>query len=284
MNTKNEFPLNIRDVGPHPDAKRLTGTNGNGLPSGVHTGGAWLWEGEVWKPLDARPYLNCPCHYPTDELECLELMAGEPLFPRNWRREERNGRAFVVRDEAYLIPDDMPHKELDVEQILMIERAVRNLNRKHWEIGDEIALAMDRKTYELFLYDLSNAHPQNGRGCYAADEEWRVTRFFEACGLDFLVALRNNAHQVAVDLVISDLDAYRTGYDHVYASFNRPVSLLWASIPGDPILRHEAAASWRDATPHTWVLTREPLPEDVLKRYELKWGWNPIHERRRDND
>lgn len=84
MTEATPLPLSIRDVGPHPDAVRLTGMRSDGLPDGVHTGGAWLWgQHGIFKPLDGRPYANAKNHYPTDELTVLELMAGQPLFPRS---------------------------------------------------------------------------------------------------------------------------------------------------------------------------------------------------------
>jgi hypothetical protein len=63
------LPLSIRDVAPGPDFTRLTGTRPDGLPDGVHTGGAWLSPDgrEVWKPLDARPYANADGHIPASE-------------------------------------------------------------------------------------------------------------------------------------------------------------------------------------------------------------------------
>jgi len=271
-----KLPLSIRDVSPSPDAVRLTGKSPNGLPSGVHTGGAWLWAGEVWKPLDGRPYANSPNHYSTREAEVLELMAGKPLFPRNWRVEERNGRRFLIRKKAYIIPDDFDYKDVftSTDKVLMVEAAVRELNRNKWEIGDDIALAVDPDTYELFLYDLSVAHLQDGQGCYRADEEWRIRNFFKACGAERLLKLRQNAFHV-----VSSIDFIMErggGFCHVYASFNRPVSPIWADIPGEPKFVHNDWADWAESIPHTWIVVKEPLPDEILKRYELRWGWSPI--------
>ena len=98
MTNYKEYPLSIRDVSPSPGAVRLTGTRQDGLPDGMHTGGAWLCGEEVWKSLDGRPYANAECHYSTLEADVLEEMADKPLFPRNWRIEEANGRRFLVRE------------------------------------------------------------------------------------------------------------------------------------------------------------------------------------------
>jgi len=269
------LPITIRDISPGPDAQRLTGTHGqNGLPSGFHTGGAWLLDGEVWKPLDGRPWANSENHYPTQEAECLEAMAGELLFPRNWRVEERNGRRFVVRKKAHLIPEDVDYRHLTNEQILLVEQGIRNLNQHRWEIGDSIALAIDPDSYELFLYDLSTAHKMNGVGCYAANEEWRILQFFEVAGATLIKLLREKGRDCNGRLI--EMMTHRhAGYIHTYASFNRPISGIWASIP-DARYIHEDRANWAEAVPHTWVLTQETLDEDVLSRYELRWAYSPL--------
>jgi hypothetical protein len=269
-----DLPLSIRDVAPGPGAIRLTGQQANGLPSGVHTGGAWLYQGYIWKPLDARPYANCDAHYPTQEAECLKAMAGEILFPENWWIENRNGRKFIVRKKAYLIPDDIDYSKLDYQQLLTIEKGIRNLNAHHWEIGDEIALAVDPDTYELFLYDLSTAHQMHDNGCYAADEEWRILQFFKLCQAERLVKFRENARHLT-SMLIFDED-YQPGYRHVYASFNRPINSIWASIPG-AIYRHNDQADRGEAIPWTWVIIDQPLDDETIYRYELTWGWSPIH-------
>lgn len=269
-----ELPLSIRDVSPAPEATRLTGKQSNGLPSGFHTGGAWLLNGEVWKPLDGRPWANCENHYPTQEAECLEAMAGQPLFPRNWRTEERNGRRFIVRKRAHLVPEDVDYRHLSNKQLLEVEQGVRNLNQHDWEIGDDIALAIDPDTYELFLYDLSTAHKRNGAGVYAADETWRILRFFEVAGASFLKKLRENGRSCGGRLLEMMQHAH-AGHVHVYASFSRPISPVWASIPSARYV-YEERTNWAEATPHTWVLAKEPLSDETLARYELRWAYSPL--------
>lgn len=279
-----KLDLSIRDISPFPDAVRLTGKSPNGLPSGVHTGGAWLVGDEVWKPLDGRPYANCENHYSTREDEVLDLMAGKPLFPRNWCVEERNGRRFLVRKKAYIIPDDFDYKDVftTLDKALIVETGVRELNRNKWEIGDDIALAIDPDTYELFIYDLSTAHPQSGKGCYQADEEWRIDNFFELCGFERLRKLRHKARHIVSDLGF--IIKHDREHCHVYASFNRPISSIWADIPGEPVFVHNDWADWAESIPHTWVIVKEPLGNEVLKRYELVWGWSPIHDRTERKD
>lgn len=270
------LPLSIRDVSPSPDAIRLTGTRPDGLPDGVHTGGAWLVGDLVYKPLDGRPYANCPGHVPTQEVECLEAMAGQPGFPRNWHVEEINGRRFLVRPKCLTIPDDIPYSHLNTNRLLQVEQMVRGLNKAGWELNDPISLAIAPHDYDPFILDLSAAFYRGpgDKGCYSADDEWRVLKFFEDCKADLLIKLRNNArHAVNEYEWLIEYPDYR----HVYGSFNRPMSDWWATIETEHAYIQNPDPNWTDAVPHTWVVTKTPLPQDVIDKYELRWGWSPIH-------
>lgn len=270
------LPLSIRDVAPTADAQRLTGVRPDGLPDGVHTGGAWLVGDEVWKPLDGRPYLNCDGHIPTLEAVCLELMADRPGFPRNWRIETKNGRTFLVRPWVATIPAEVPYALLTTENLLYIESAVRALNAAGWQINDELSLGIDPESYKPFILDLSNAGyiGPGDRGCYSADEEWRVLKFFETAGAELLVKLRNNARHciTTVEWLLE-----HPNLKHVYGSFNRPMDGFWAAIPVARAFIQNLYPNWTEGQPHTWIVTEEPLPQSVIERYELRWGWSPIH-------
>jgi hypothetical protein len=267
-NTVNKIPLSMGDVGPGPGAERLEVPEAwHGKPEGVHTGGPWLFEGEVWKPLDAKWFYNAPYRVPTQEEEVLEEMAGKPFFPRNWRVEERNGRRWLVRAEAVIVPPD----RLGKEQRLELEQAVRELNRQGWTIGDEIVVGICREDLQYFIVDLSAAT----RDPVADDFRW-VFRFFEAAGYKWLVNLRWNAHQLIYGL--DWLEEHPESGEHVYASFNRPVSPTWANLPVGTLYKSQQ----RDhgaAIPHTWIVTEEPLPEDKVKKLELTWAWSPLEHR-----
>ena len=200
------LPLAIRDVAPGPGFTRLTGVRPDGLPDGVHTGGAWLSPDgkEVWKPLDGRPYANSTVHIPTKEAQCLEAMAGEPAFPRNWRVEEAGAvtvdgdgvtytRWWLVRDKAWVAhPRKSVHgpARLHLEDVLTVERGLRRLNECGWEINDALQVAFDLQG-RVFIVDLSVAWP------YARpdDEEWFL-RWAEAMGFQRLVDLRRNGSRV----------------------------------------------------------------------------------------
>lgn len=279
MNNSKLLPLAIRNVAPGPGFARIAGVHHNGLPDGVHTGGAWLSpDGEVWKPLDGRPWANADYHVPTREAECLELMAGEPAFPRNWRVEEAGTvtvdgvaytRWWLVRAKAWVVPDDWPARALRLEHVLEIEQGLRLLNARGWTIGDSLKVAIDREG-RPFVLDLSCAWPDS-----QADDEWRFLKWAEAMGFERLVRLRQKARHLVSSLAFADEHGHDYWHGHVYASRNRPISGLWADVPGAVYVDADYAATgvW------TWVVVPEPLGDETVRRYELTWGWGPIPRR-----
>ena len=262
-----EYPLSIRYVGPTAKAKRITGYNLDGSSSGFHTGGAWdTGDGYIWKPLDGRPFANCPNHYSTHELEVLELMAGQPLFPQNWWEEKANGRRFLVRRRATIVTKYTPLMPLAFRQI---EQAIRSLNANKWEIGDSIELAIDRSTGQLFFYDLSAAHPQTGVGAYAADDEWRTLRFFKLFGQDHLVDLRQEGRHLRSTKL--GYQSYQDGYVYIYAA-QRFIDFFWSDdVQGVRFLQNPTGS------PRTWIVSKQPLSQEILDRYKLEYAWSPIH-------
>jgi hypothetical protein len=271
-----KLPLSIRDVAPGAGAIRLTGTRHDGLPDGFHTGGAWLFEDRVWKPLDGRPFANADYHYPTLEAECLEELAGAPYFPRNWTVEEANGRRFLVRDEAYVLT---PQEARASHYLPEIEQALRYMNSFRWELGDEVSVALSRQG--PFILDLSNVgRCKTDKPPYAADDDERMRRYCRAAGDEYTARLRERAKHLLDPLQFEaqygvplnkSLD-----YRYVYASFYRPLSTTWAKrLPEDALLIPGGDRS-ELATPHTWVVTTAPLDPDVVYAYELTWGWSPI--------
>ena len=274
-----KLPLSIRDVKPFPEAVRLTGKRSDGIPDGVHTGGAYLLDDEVWKPLDGRPFQNADYHLPTLEAQALELMADEVCFPRNWHVESRNGREWLVRRRAHLLNP----KDLSDRDIFHTEQGVRLMNKRGWEIGDDLSLAYDGETYQLFIVDLSCAHPQEGKHAYAADEYRRVLKLFRAAGYDFLASTRERAIHLLGDPLHFEVRTEQPVDDFrfVYGSFNRPISRGWATLPDDAVFIDSnrwfddiGIEFFRDGVPHTWVVTREKLNTDIAFRYELQMCWS----------
>jgi len=291
------LPLAIRGVSPGPGFTRLSSLNYKGLPDGVHTGGAWLSPDgqEVWKPLDCRPWLNAEHHVPTRELECLELMAGQPAFPRNWRVEEAgeieaDGKAhcrrWLVREKAWIPtvaesihdPARMTH-----EQVLAVEQGVRALNERGWEVGDSLMVGVDRRA-RPFIVDLSNAYPS--RRLPGDGEEKRILEWFEWMGWRCLARLRRNAKHVykhgACSLLDPDLTWPRTtaengdlvpdrAFCHVYAALHQRLDFL------EDIGAHYVRDADRVETGVSkWVITRERLSSEQEAKYHLTWAWSPI--------
>lgn len=271
-----KLPLETRNIKPHKDAEKLGNTyRADGLQDGVHTGGVYRWQSEIWKPLDGRPYMNADFVCPTLEAEFLEAMQDLASFPKNWRVEIANGRKWLVRPEVMVLSEkDCQHLSRDV--VLQIEQDVMECNRRGWEVNDAFQVAFDRNTYQYFILDCSSAQKMSGKGAYAANEFDRIMRFFKLCGLDSLVELRQNARHLLSPLEFCDKhpEAMNGDYKHVYASFNRPFSLMWASLGQDCILEHQKRDGNR--VPHTWIVTQEPLPDDKVFAYELTWAYSKL--------
>lgn len=271
-----QYPLSIRDVSPHSDAVRLTGVKPDGIPDGVHTGGAWAWGEYVFKPLDGRPYANCPYHYSTLELEALIEMEGAYLFPHNWWIEKLNGRYFLVRLKSHIFGPDLDFTDIRRENLLSVEQSIRLLNAKGWEVNDDISLALHPKDYDLFVSDLSAVQRMDGTGAYAADDEDRMLTLFERCGQSWIAKVRRKARSLVKTRLLRNDEGIKGR--HAYGSMYRPMDALWAGelgrTYGATYIQHKP--NLQEADPHTWIVTPEPLPPDVIRRFDLTWGWSPV--------
>jgi hypothetical protein len=272
VQTEKVLPVFMRDNKPRIHAIPIIHYRPDGLPDGVHCG-AWLDVDtrKVWKLLYGRPYVNADVIVRTHEDEFLSEFADQPYFPKNWEVIQSNNLWWLVRDEAESIAEN-EYKDIDNESILEIEQAILKVNRAGWAIDDYITLLIDKKDYHLFIADLSTAckDPQ-------ADDGWRIEQFLKLCKRDHILKLRNNARTVLHNLHyshenIADYEKNKT-YKHVYASFNRPINGLWASL-GDAIYKHEDQPNRESMTPWSWVITKEPLINTQVKSYELTWGWS----------
>jgi hypothetical protein len=258
----------------------------NGLPDGVHTGGAWLSPdgNEVWKPLDGRPHSNANFHLPTQEAECLEAMAGKPAFPRDWRVEEAGEvivdgktytRRWLVREKAILVPEDFPAHKMSLDDVYEVEQGARAMDRARWSIGDHLSVAYDCQG-RVFILDLSCAYGVPVSGPPPMNEH-RFRRWARAMGFERLVNLRKQAEAVTTDLGIIEKYGEPYWYAHVYASRTRPIDNLWADIEGAVYVHNETGGKvFNETGVWTWVITPEPLDEETMQRYELTWGWSPV--------
>jgi hypothetical protein len=261
------LPLTIRDTAPGPDYVRLTGARADGLPDGIHTGGAWLApDGQtVWKPLDGRPHANTDHHWPTRESECLLAAQGLPFFPSNWRIEEANGRRFLVRPRASILTPQDAGNLMERDQVEELIISLRLLNGRGWAVNDFITLGIDPDD-QWFIVDLSAAW-EAGDG---ADDDWRLMQYLEMAGHTRRVKLYHDARHVLCQTCWL-LKPETRGYRHVYASRHRPMDAMWARLEG--VLYQDADYALTGV--QTWAISQTPLVPDLLKRYELEWAWSP---------
>jgi len=255
------LPLKMRDVAPFAGAQRLTGMRPDGLPDGVHTGGAWKHDRLVYKPLDGRPWANAEHHLRTNEAAILERMAGKPGFPRNWLIAERHGRYFLVRHVAQVVPDDIPYSALGRDDALEVEAAVRALNAEGWEIGDAIRVAIDDHG-QLFLLDLSNAGPTGP--VWPADDSQRVLRWFDEAGFGELARLRREGRRA-----IPRDPRQARHLQHVYARARD----TGAPLPPGVMVQPAGAGL---AGVQEWLLAPEPLAPETCRALGAAWAWSPL--------
>lgn len=226
-----------------------------------------MLEGEVWKPLDGRPYANAEHHYPTKEAEALEALKGHPAFPKNWRVEESNGRMWLVRPKLLVLGNDFSFSDITKLKDFCheVEDAVRYMNSANWLLNDDISVALD-KHYTPTILDLSCAQYMISRA--ACDSEWwRVEKFLNQAGMATLVERRIKAHGMITQVWLHA----HVRYSYVYGSYYRPFSTLWATMPTGCHYVHNAVRNNID--PHTWILTDKMLPDDTVYRYELFPAW-----------
>lgn len=271
MDELKQLPLSLVDVAPGPGATRLTGTRLDGLADGVHTGGAWLFNKEVWKPTDCLPYPNCPYRVETSEVTALTALIGQPLFPKNWEYRFHNWRGWIVRPLCYIYGQNCPER-LDMEQLLTVKEGLQNANRLGWVVGDEISVGLDLD-YNLFVVDMSCAtYSPTG------DDEGRFWRYASLMGFTLLCDRR----RAAMDMRFTYLREHKQLQPYIYGSYRRPLSPMWATkLPQDAHLVHNDCCNL--ITPHTWVLTKLALPEHVVLSYELTIACGPWRDKKTES-
>lgn len=259
--TVKQFDLSIRAVKPHDDAERI-GSQDNG--NGTHTGGAWLYNDEVYKPLDGRPFMNATCHVPTFEVEMLEELSGQSMFPQNWRIEVLNHRRWLVRQRAIILPTDFPYSELlNDSDLVMIENAVRSANRAGWQIGDELQIGYDSKHFCYFFYDLSAASKSTN-----ADDSQHFRNFRRDANYTWFNKLQANTSYAFSEAML----LHKITPHYIYASMSRPLSSWFRpDIDRDMfvVLQGHCRANMQDAMPHSWVCSEIPISQTQVKAYEL---------------
>ena len=269
MNTLT-YSLTLRDVAPGKGFERLPIPVGEGQ----HTGGPWFdpaLPNIIWKPQDARPFVNADVLVPTREREILGLLADRPAFPRNWMTAVTNGRCWIIRRRAEIIGPDAPPTQAEA---LEIEQGVRALNAVGWCLNDHVTAARDPDTSAPFLLDLSAAAPQPVEHFR---DDWRAwVRWARALGHSDLADLREAAYSVADAMSLLRYPE-RRGFSHVYASASTRLPelptaaiLVGCSMLGDVLDAHQPAGI------AAWVLTASALDVATCKRLGFAWGWSPI--------
>jgi hypothetical protein len=135
--------------------------------------------------------------------------------------------------------------------------------------------SFDPDTSEPFLLDLSAACP--GRGmeaprAFRADDTLLFERWAEeVAGFDGLVAFRRSARRVVQSIAWIE-GPYGKTHNWVYCSCHR-------MLDDGEISSGEAVcvpADWSKTGVPTWVVASEALPDDLVERYQLHWGYGPI--------
>lgn len=257
------YPLEWINHNPGVGFTRLSMPEGEG----IHTGGLFLSpQGEVWKPLDALPYQNASMRVSTREAEALEMMAGQPGFPHNWRVEMVKERRYLVRPFCKVLGQSIPKQDVTLAQVLAIEQSVRSLNQRLWEVHDSITVAVDPQSGKPFILDLSAAQPygdKHSSSMFKADDTAMMMRFLADMGFTELVELRKQAQSLLHDerWIMKDLPE---SYQHVYRYDKTNQNLC-------------VKGALHQVEDEIWVVTEEPLSGNVTVENGLTWGWSPLH-------
>lgn len=265
---KRHYPITIRDIAPGPGAIRMTGSRSDGSSDGFHTGGAWFYQGKVWKPLDGRPYANASSHIETTEEQCLVALRDKPLFPQNWVIKEANGRRFIVRDRVPVFPGG--GLRLTLKDLLEIESGLIEMNRLNWEVNDDLVIGKDRRG-KLFIVDLSAASYTTGSHAYAANDSSHFDKLCRLAGFEEIPTLKSIGRELAVQVVFSKTFK-------VDASTRRQLKYFYSSDhPADDkdlinitSLLDEIPPTNKAASKHLfWFAATHHLPENVAKVHKL---------------
>lgn len=275
------YPLSFGDITPGDGFTRMAmPLSPKGYPEGIHTGAPFLAPDglTVWKPLDCKPYQNCECRVPTDEAVVLELVAGQPCFPRNWQTCTQNGRQWLVRPRVNVYGQDLEITLLGREQVLAIEQAVRTLNEAHWQVGDDLVIAQDVDG-QPFILDLSNAQFMGAGKAWPADDTNRMVELMERAEYFDLVTLR----QLGRSVYHAAPTGSRLRHPHVYLASTPLTDLELVELGRiTSVVRSQRRAAAgpdsfaRQASTMPFIQTFTPLNEAIKAQYGLTWAYSPL--------
>lgn len=247
----------------------MTQKRPDGASEGFHTGGPWLYQGKVWKPLDGRPYANANVHIETSEEACLTALQGKLLFPKNWEIKEVNGRRFLVRDHVDTFPGGS--LRLTANQLYEIQRGIDEMNNLKWEVNDDLVIGKD-KSGKLFIVDLSAANYTTASHAYGADDSSHFKKLCEQAGFREISALKSVARELSVQAILNpkvkDKDGSRPNVRYFYSS-DRKVELPNA-IDLTPFIDELPQKDRQIGKKYFWMGSPIALSESVIRTHRLR--------------
>jgi hypothetical protein len=257
---KRQYPIEIRDVAPGPGAVRMTGKTVIGGLDGLHTGGAWLYQNKVWKPLDGRPYQNAQFHIETDEEACLKALQGKPLFPKNWEIAEANGRRFTVRDKVQTFPGG--GLTLNASQVQEIEKGIREMNRSGWAVNDNLVIGRDGSG-RLFIVDLSNASHSTQTGIHKPDDGFFLDELMKQAGFGEIVKLKKLAQEMRGLMIFNKAFSKYSSYRWIYSSKQK--SEITGTVDVTAMASELNAVDSGVARQFSWYASKSELQQSVVR-------------------
>ncbi len=171
-----------------------------------------------------------------------------------------------MRERVWVIPTANRADLIPAKYYLDLEEGLRELNRRGWEINDDLVLAIDKKD-QLMILDLSAAN--RIKPVWHANDYWKLEGWWETNQVLLnIVEIRKAAREVTAS-VRWVLD--HPGYQFVYGSM--------ASHPDLTGLEalHIPGVSLQLSQIQSWVITPVELSLEQRKAYKLVRGWIPTH-------
>lgn len=243
--------------------KRVVVKERKRLPSGVHTGGIKKLDGKVAKPLLGRNYAidDTFTTSPTKEYDAIKALEDLKHIPKGVEITEIEGVPHMIRNDLYILEDE-DYQRLKKEDLISIEKTIREANRRGWVINDNIQLGFDAKQRELVIYDWSAAW-------YYDDPKWAdddpvICRLWEEAGRGDYIKARHWGRKKR--LAFNVLQGKYT-HPYTYMSYARPPSHTWMELPEGSEIEHITMDErWK---PMGLIHSKVPLSDEKISKYEL---------------
>jgi len=231
----------------------------------THTGGVKVEDGTVVKPLVGRIRTGKGHHeFPTNEYDAIKDLQGLPHVPKDVEKVRVDGVPHLRR-ENYVVLADEDYKSLKRDDLMSIERTVREAHRRGWTIDDDVQLGISRKDCQYVIFDWSNAHRVESTKDVIGDEIY-LNKLWRKAGFGNYVEARSWAESERWR------ERRQTGYalklNHTYMSMARPPFFLVSDFPeGDKLIRpYDKDEPWK---PFGLIHTENPLPEETVRSADL---------------